>query len=155
MSYKRAEDLLPTNKIRQKNYVYVRRNMKKLIIEWKHFDKNGKTCERCSGTGNNLSQVIAGLRSELLQKGVEIEYRKTKLPESRMSESNMILINSVPLEQLISDTKAGENDCCSCSQLINDASSCRCRTVSHKGIVFEEVPKKLIRLAVLKYLNLE
>jgi len=129
--------------------------MKKLIIEWKHFDKEGKTCERCSETGKNLSRVINGLRTELLPKGVEIEYRETKLPENRMSESNMILINSVPLEQLIPDTKVGKNNCCSCSQLINDASSCRCRTVTHQGIVFEEVPRKLIRLAILRCLNLK
>lgn len=128
--------------------------MKKLLIEWKHFDKEGKTCQRCSETGENLSQVINDLRSELLRKGIEIEYRETKLPESRMSESNLILIDDIPLEQLLSDTKAGENDCCSCSGLINDASTCRCRTVSHKGIVFEEVPKKLIRLAVLKHLKI-
>jgi len=123
--------------------------MKKILIEWKHFDKKGKTCKRCSKTGKNISQVISDLQSELLQKGVEIEYKETKLAESRMSASNMVLINSVPLEALIPDTKAGENECCSCARLINNASSCRCRTVSHKNVIFEEVPKKLIRLAIL------
>lgn len=129
--------------------------MKKLTIEWKHFDKEGKTCDRCSQTGKNLFQVLKDLRSGLLKKGIEIEYRETKLPENQMPESNIIFINDIPLEQLLPNTKAGENDCCSCSGLTNNASICRCRTVSHKGVVFEEVPKKLIRSAILKYLNLE
>ena len=32
--------------------------MDKLIIEWKHLDLDGETCERCSDTGENIVKAI-------------------------------------------------------------------------------------------------
>lgn len=70
-----------------------------------------------------------------------------------MPESNIILINNVPIEQLLSDTQAGENECCSCSGLINNASSCRCRTINNQGNIYEAIPADLIKLAITNYLK--
>ena len=126
--------------------------MNKISIEWKHFDKEGKTCERCSGTGSNLLKTISKIQKELR---IEISFKETKLPEKRMSESNEILINGVLLENLIPNIRTGENKCPSCSELIDQPDSCNCRTLNQGEKVFEEIPAELIEQAILSKINNE
>jgi len=125
------------------------KNMKRISIEWKHFDKEGKTCARCSATRVNLAEAIEGLRDEFGAQGVEIAFKETKLSESRMDESNEIFIDGILLEKILPDTEAGMNACASCGDLIGGRDCC-CRTITRKGDVFEEIPVELIREAILE-----
>ncbi len=127
--------------------------MLNLLIEWKHFDKDGKTCARCSNTGNNLADTIKKLQTEFEPKGIKIEFKETKLPENRMSESNEILIDGVLLEKLIPNANVGENSCSSCADLTGNT-DCHCRTILQEEEVFEEIPIKLIKQAILNKLKL-
>jgi hypothetical protein len=122
--------------------------MRKVSIEWKHFDKEGKTCARCSATGSNLAETIKELQEEFGVRGVEVGFTETKLPESRMDESNEILIDGILLEKILPDAKAGMNSCSSCGDLIGGRDCC-CRTISQRGSVFEEIPVGLIKEAIL------
>ena len=126
--------------------------MKNLTVEWRHYDKEGATCARCSTTGQSLEEVIAGLRDELSPQGVRIVFTETKLPEERISESNLILLNGIPLEELLAEATASENTCQSCSCLTGTETSCR--TVVFEGKTHEEIPADLIRSAAYKALGL-
>lgn len=110
-------------------------------IEWRHYDKAGATCDRCDDTGANLKQVIA----EYAAQGVVIELQETLLNGERISESNLVLINGVPLEKLLTAT-TGESDCPSCSCLTGSETSCR--TVQWGGKVYEELTPELIRKGI-------
>ena len=127
--------------------------MKNLLIEWKHFDKDGATCERCSQTGSNLNKIIKQLKAEYLGKDIKIQFLETKLPESRMSESNQILINRKLIENLLPDTKVGENYCDSCADLIDNPKGCNCRTVNQGETIHEDIPIELIKQAVTNFLS--
>ena len=127
--------------------------MKNILIEWRHFDKDGKTCERCSGTGANIVAALGKLRVDLDSKDIKIDFKETKLPQSQMKESNEIWIDGILLENLIPNAVSGENDCDSCSDLIGSSSECRCRTVRHNDEILEEIPAELIRQAVLNRIN--
>ncbi|MBU1130216.1 DUF2703 domain-containing protein [Patescibacteria group bacterium] len=129
--------------------------MQKIKIEWKHFDKKGKTCQRCSQTGRNLIQVLKDLKAEFASRDIQIELKETKLPENRMAESNSILIGGVPLENLILKAKAGENVCHSCSELTGQPDNCCCRTIEHEEKTFEEIPSNMIKQAILEKLQLK
>ena len=113
-----------------------------MTIEWRHYDKEGATCSRCCGTGANLAAVVA----EYAARGVAIELRETLLPFERISESNLVLINGVPLEELLTGAVSGESECVSCGCLAGQATSCR--TVQHDGTVYEELPLELIRKGI-------
>jgi len=117
----------------------IMRGSTSLIIEWRHYDKAGATCDRCGDTGANLKQVIA----EFVAKGVPIELHKTLLEADRIAESNLVLINGVALEQLLSGATVGESDCPSCGCLTGTETSCR--TVQCGGETFEELTPELIR----------
>jgi len=127
--------------------------MQKIKIEWKHFDKEGKTCQRCSKTGRNLIKALKDLKAEFASNGIQIELKEIKLPESRMVESNSIFIDGIPLEDLISNTEVGENACRSCSELIGQPVDCYCRTIQHEEKTFEEIPSDIIKQAILKKLH--
>lgn len=122
--------------------------MTKVIIEWKHFDKNGSTCDRCSNTGKNLQEAIKDLQKEF-----DIEFKEIKLTEDRMSESNQIIINGKLIEDLIPDTKVGQNFCSSCTDLTDNPSDCHCRTINQGETVFEDIPTDLIKKAIQNIIN--
>lgn len=117
-----------------------------VVIEWRHYDKAGATCDRCGDTGANLKQVIA----EYAGQGVLIELQETFLNEEQISESNLVLINGVPLEELLAAT-AGESDCPSCSCLTGSATSCR--TLQCDGETFEELTPALLRKGIERMLQ--
>lgn len=113
----------------------------KLDIEWRHYDQDGATCDRCSGTGKNLQQVLR----EYAERGVLIELHETLLPATRLNESNLVLINGVPLEELLSAT-TGESDCPSCGCLTGSAANCR--TVQCNGESYEELTVDLLQKGI-------
>lgn len=127
--------------------------MRDLTIEWRHYDKEGATCVRCLATGQSLDEVVAALREELAPRGVRIVFTETRLTEEQISESNLILFNGIPLEELLVEAKASENACSSCSCLAETETSCR--TVEFEGTTYEEIPADLIRRAAFKVLGLQ
>jgi hypothetical protein len=122
--------------------------MKHLTIEWRHLDTKGDTCLRCSQTGKTLNQVIAELQKELITYNVKITFKETKLSKNQINQSNMILINDVPLEQILSGASVSKNYCQSCSCLT--ATDAYCRTIEYKGKQYEEIPEAIIRKAILQ-----
>lgn len=125
--------------------------MKNLTIEWRHYDKEGATCDRCSATGTSVREVVAGLSEELANKGISVIFTEKKLPEELMAQSNMILFNGVPLEVILENASADENHCSSCSCLTGSETSCR--TVEYEGTNYEEIPAELIRKAAYKVIE--
>lgn len=122
--------------------------MKELVIEWRHYDKEGETCDRCSATGSSLAAVVSELSAELAAKGIAVRFLETALPETMLAQSNLILFNGVPLEALLEQAAAGGTPCPSCSCLTGSDASCR--TVEYEGKSYEEIPAELIRKAAYK-----
>jgi hypothetical protein len=126
--------------------------MKTLKIEWRHLDVKGETCDRCYDTGENLANEIKRLTRALQPKGVEVEYIETKLDDTQIPESNTILYNGVPIEDILS-IKVSQNYCDSCSTLLG--ANTYCRTVIFEGNEYEDIPAKAIRQAAFKVLGIE
>lgn len=126
--------------------MYEALTMKTLTIEWRHYDKQGETCDRCATTGAAVKKVISGLNAELEKKGFAVTFTETLLPEELMDQSNLLLFNGVPLEQVLDNAAAAENSCASCSCLTGTDTSCR--TVEYQGVTYEEIPEELILKAV-------
>lgn len=127
--------------------------MKELVIEWRHYDKEGATCDRCAATGGSVREVVSSLTRELAGLEVAVAFVETLLQEESMTQSNLILFNGVPLEDILEDAAADENACPSCSCLTGSDTSCR--TVTYQGRTFEEIPPELIRRAAFKALGLD
>lgn len=127
--------------------------MKKLLIEWKHFDKEGNTCKRCSNTRTSLQTALSELKEELERKGISVLLKETRLSENEIKESNSVLFNGIPIEDLLDDTKAVETQCNSCCELVG--SSVNCRALDCHGQIAEEISVELIKKAVNNLLKME
>jgi len=125
--------------------------MKELNIEWRHYDKDGQTCDRCAATGASVREVVSGLSKELAEKGVSVTFTETLLSEELIAQSNIFLFNGVPLEAVLDNAAAGENHCASCSCLTGSETSCR--TVEYEGTTYEAIPEDLIRKAAYKAIS--
>src|SRR4030042_6483476 len=108
--------------------------MKTITIEWLYYAKKGKTCNRCADTQGNLDIAAQELRKELKPKGVKIKLIKKILPKSKIPESNIILIDGVPIEHILPNTTNSESECCSCGDLCGKPTNCR--TINQDGNVF-------------------
>ena len=124
------------------------RRTKTLTIEWKHLHKDGATCVRCRDTGRTLAEVVGELKRECKEIGVQVVFRETLLGTGRIRESNQILFNDVPLEDLLPGVVAGENMCRSCCDLLGQETFCR--TIESGGKTYEAIPERLIREAACR-----
>lgn len=127
--------------------------MKELAIEWRHYEKEGATCDRCAATGSSVREVVSELADELAAMGISVTFTETPLPEELMAQSNMVLLNGAPLEAILDNAAADENPCPSCSCLTGSETSCR--TVEYEGKAYEEIPGDLIRTAAYKVIGLK
>lgn len=125
--------------------------MKTLHMEWKHLEIEGETCDRCCDTGETLQAEIKRLNQKLAPEGVHIQWTETKLQGSELNQSNSILLDGVPLEEIL-DIRVSENHCPSCSALLKKESYCR--TIFYEGEEYEDIPAQAIRAAVVQVLGL-
>lgn len=125
--------------------------MKKLSIEWKHYSKKGETCLRCNNTGRNIKEALGDIADNPNYKDVDVSYKETRLGAKKMSESNMVLINNKPIEEIL-NADVSENYCHSCSCLSGKDTNCRTIKISKDTI--EEIPKDLILKVIEKELSI-
>ncbi len=126
--------------------------MKTLKIEWKHLDVEGETCNRCYDTGENLNQEVKRLNKALLPQGIEVVWFETKLDDTQIPQSNVILFDGIPIEEILK-IEVSENYCDSCTVLLGNKTYCR--TVTFEGNEYEDIPAKAIRQAALKVLGMD
>jgi hypothetical protein len=124
---------------------------KRLEIEWKHFAVGDATCDRCGKTGGALREVVDGLRQEFAPAGVKINLTETLLDKTRISESNEIRMNGIPIEDLLAAAVIS-TDCASCGTLSGESTCCRAIEVGNEQ--FEDIPPDLIKKAAYRALGL-
>ena len=122
--------------------------MKRVTVEWRHLDKEGKTCDRCAETGQGIAELVQGVQRECRPKGVDILFRETTLSEAEIGQSNLVLINGKPIEAVLPQTAVSKNPCCSCGELTGREESCR--TLIRHGQVYEAIPREFIREAICR-----
>lgn len=113
-----------------------------LTIEWRHLEVGGETCDRCAGTYTNILEAVTSLEKDHRLEGIEVEIVDTALPEERIGESNLVLINDVPLEELLG-TGVAYTECSSCTDLLGKNTCCRAVTGE------ETLPVEMIRDAIV------
>jgi len=120
-----------------------------LVVEWRHVGESvDATCERCAATGRTLAAVVEEIRPMLSARRIRVRVTETVLPPERIAESNTILFNGVPIEDLLDEVRVEMTPCVSCSCITGTDASCRaivCGEDTH-----EAVPADLIRRAALR-----
>lgn len=121
--------------------------MKLLPILWQRLvSHEGKTCDRCSATHQELQRAIEKLRQSLRPLNIEPSLEIRELDErsfkANPSESNRIWIAGRPMEEWLA-ASVGSSPCCSV------CGTSECRTVQVEGTTFETIPEQLFLKAAL------
>lgn len=124
----------------------------RLVVEWRHLDPGETLCGRCTDTGANLLNAIVQMGREHLLDGVEVEVINTILPPDKVHESNIVLINGVPLEKIL-DRDFPSAECTGCPDFPRE--EVRCRPEPAERDVFAALPEAMLREAILKVLRQE
>jgi small redox-active disulfide protein 2 len=114
----------------------------RLEIEWRHLDKDGKTCDRCSDTGDSVRSAYQTLIRELQPKGWQVTLKETLLTDEEITESNSVYLNGIAIEKLLPGTYKSENCCSSCGEILGAPTMCR--TLERNGQTFEAIPAAMI-----------
>lgn len=122
--------------------------MKTHLIEWRRLVKRGQTCNRCEDTGTTLRRVVRELNAQCGKERARFRLKTVRLPATRLAESNLILVDGKPLEELVPGVKVTKTDCSSCTDLVGEAT--QCRAVVANGRTHEAVPSDLIRAAICR-----
>jgi len=118
-----------------------------LPIIWQRLvSSDGKTCDRCSATHQEMQQAVSKLKVTLRPLGIEPTLEVREIDErsfkANPSESNRIWIAGRPMEEWLG-ARVGSSRCCSvCGES-------ECRTVEVKGTTFEAIPERLFLRAAL------
>jgi hypothetical protein len=121
--------------------------MKPLPILWQRLvSPEGKTCDRCSATHQEIQRAIATLTLSLRPLGIEPTLEIKEIDErsfkANPSESNRIWIAGRPMEEWLG-ASVGSSRCCSV------CGTSECRTVEVEGSTFETIPEELFLKAAL------
>jgi hypothetical protein len=98
-----------------------------------------------------LRKVVRELNAGCGAKRARFHLKTTRLPATRVAESNSILIDGRPLEQIVPGVTVAEMECNSCGELTGQPTQCRAVTVD--GHTHEAVPAELIRSAICRVAN--
>lgn len=124
-----------------------------LTVEWRHVGEDvDTTCVRCGATGRTLAEVVDTIRPMLSARRIRVKTMETVLPPERINESNVILFNGTPIEDLLDDVEVEMTPCASCSCIVG--SDVECRAIVCGDETHEAVPADLIRQAALKAVGL-
>jgi hypothetical protein len=121
--------------------------MKALPIIWQRLvSPEGKTCDRCHATHQEMQRAVAKLTEALRPLGIEPSREIRKIDEysfrSHPSESNRIWIAGKPMEEWLG-ASVGSSPCCS---VCGDSP---CRTLEVGASTFEVIPEELFLRAGL------
>lgn len=123
---------------------------KEIVIEWKHIGRDVEnTCVRCGETGLAVIDAVEEIRPALGEEGITVRIIETVLPYEEISESNSILFNGIPLEDLIERMTVTTTPCISCT-CITGQDEAECRAVEYEGTLYEAIPIELILRVIRK-----
>jgi hypothetical protein len=120
-----------------------------LLVEWRHIGESvDATCERCAATGRTLAEVVAAIRPALSARRIRVRVTETVLPPERIGESNTILFNGIPIEDLLDEVRVEMTPCTSCSCITGTEASCRaivCGDETHEALPADLILKAALR----------
>ncbi len=121
--------------------------MKQLPITWQRLvSPDGRTCDRCGATFEEVQRAVTTLRDVLQPLGIEPVLETREIDDATFranpSLSNRIWVLGEPMENWLHAT-VGSSRCCS---VCGDT---ECRTVDVGGTTFETIPERLVVRAAL------
>ena len=120
--------------------------MKKIIVEWQRYEKEGNTCCRCGDSTDVVRRVVDELRAS--NADLDIELKEYSLGEDRIDLSNTVKVNGKDIMDILGEKQRVLNACPSCTDLIGKETECN--TSVYKGKIYDSLPDEMLKEAIYR-----
>ncbi len=120
--------------------------MKKVIVEWFRYEKEGNTCCRCGDSTEVVQRVVDEFKAH--NAGLDVELKQYSLDEDRLDLSNTVRINGRDIMDILGEKQRVLTACPSCSDLIGKETDCN--SYFYKGKIYDSLPDEMLREALFR-----
>lgn len=120
--------------------------MKKIIVEWFRYEKEGNTCCRCGDSTEVVRRVIDEFRAS--NADLDVELKKHSLGEDRLDLSNTVKINGKDIMDILGEKQRVLTACPSCTDLIGQETDCN--SYMYKGKIYDVLPGEMLKEALYR-----
>jgi len=120
--------------------------MKKLIVEWFRYEKEGNTCCRCGDSTEIVRRVVDEFKVN--NADLDVELKQYSLDEDRLDLSNTVRINGRDIMDILGEKQRVLTACPSCTDLIGKETDCN--SYIYKGRIYDSLPDEMLREALYR-----
>jgi hypothetical protein len=120
--------------------------MKKVVVEWFRYEKEGTTCCRCGDSTEVVRRVVDEFRAR--NADLDVELKEYSLGEDRIDLSNTVRVNGRYIMDILGERQRVLNACPSCTDLIGKETECN--THVYKGKIYDSLPDEMLREAIYR-----
>lgn len=120
--------------------------MKKVIVEWFRYEKEGNTCCRCGDSTEVVLRVVDEFKAN--NTGLDVELKQYSLDEDRLDLSNTVKINGRDIMDILGEKQKVLTACPSCTDLIGKETDCN--SYIYKGKIYDSLPDEMLREALYR-----
>ena len=120
--------------------------MKKVIVEWSRYEKEGNTCCRCGDSTEVVRRVVDEFKAH--NTDLDIELKEYSLDEDRIDLSNTVKVNGRDIMDILGERQRVLNTCPSCTDLIGKETECN--TYVYKAIIYDSLPDEMLKEALYR-----
>ncbi len=122
--------------------------MKTITIDCFRYEREGRSCERCEDSCRTIEKAIEKVSDTLRERDISIDLREHKLDDSRMEQSNSVLINGKDVMMILKERDGIYSYCRSCTELSGQPAECR--TFIYRNRAYESIPEEMVIEALLR-----
>jgi Domain of unknown function (DUF2703) len=120
--------------------------MKKVIVEWFRYEKEGNTCCRCGDSTEVVLRVVDEFKAQ--NSGLDVELKQYSLDEDKLDLSNTVRINGRDIMDILGERQRVLTACLSCTDLIGKETDCN--SYIYKGKIYDSLPDEMLREALYR-----
>jgi hypothetical protein len=120
--------------------------MKKVVVEWFRYEKEGYTCCRWGDSTDVVRRVVDEFKAR--NTDLDIELKEYSLGEDKIDLSNMVKVNGKDIMDILGERQRVLNACPSCSDLIGKETECN--TYVYEGKIYDSLPDEMLKKAIYR-----
>jgi hypothetical protein len=120
--------------------------MKKVIVEWFRYEKEGNTCCRCGDSTEVVRRVVGEFKAN--NAGLDVELKQYSLDEDKLDLTNTVKINGKDIMDILGEKQKVLTACPSCTDLIGKETDCN--SYIYKGKIYDSLPDEMLREALYR-----
>lgn len=121
-------------------------SVKKLIVEWFRYEKDGNTCCRCGDSTQVVRRVVKEFKTH--NTDIDVELKEYSLREDQIDLSNTVRVNGRDIMDILGEKKRVLSACPSCADLIGRETECN--SYVYKGRIYDSLPDEMLREAIYR-----